>query len=151
MFRYDIAMRNNALKLFQLALAALLPLGVSAAEPDESGWQIVNYWSEWCAPCRVEIPMFNSLSEELSKSKIRVVGINFDDDPREVTLEIAEELGIEFPVLTTEEVAALSLRPPDVMPTTYILTPTNEVAAKLIGMQSREDILEQLSNLGLEI
>lgn len=144
-------MLNNALKLFQLSLVALLPLNINAAEPDESSWQIVNYWSEWCAPCRVEIPMFNALSEELSKSKIRVVGVNFDDDPREVTLEIAEELGIEFPTLITEEAAALSLRSPDVMPTTYILTPSNEVAAKLIGMQSREDMLEQLSNLGLEI
>lgn len=82
-------------------------------------------------------------------SDISVVGINFDDDPRPVTLEIAAELGIEFQTLTSAEAAALTLRSPDVMPTTYILSPENEVLAKLIGMQSREDILTQLRDLGI--
>jgi hypothetical protein len=37
------------------------------------------------------------------------------------------------------------------MPTTYILKPDGEVAAKLIGMQEREDILTKLEELGLAI
>ena len=132
-------------------MAVLLPLSIYAAEAEEANWRIVNYWSEWCAPCRIEIPMFNGLSRELASSKVIIAGVNFDEDPRDVTLEIAEELGIEFPTLTIEEVGELNLRPPDVMPTTYILTPSNEVAAKLIGMQSREDILEHLSELGVVV
>ena len=26
-------------------------------------WLIVNYWAEWCAPCRTEIPELNELYE----------------------------------------------------------------------------------------
>ena len=138
-------------KILQLTLAVLLPLSIYGAETEEANWRIVNYWSEWCAPCRIEIPMFNELSEQLSSSNVRIVGVNFDEDPREVTLDIADELGIEFPTLTLEQVEELDLRPPDIMPTTYILSPTNEVAAKLIGMQSKADILGQLMQLGLKV
>ena len=95
--------------------------------------------------------MFNELSEQLSSSNVRIVGVNFDEDPREVTLDIADELGIEFPTLTLEQVEELDLRPPDIMPTTYILSPKKEVAAKLIGMQSKADILGQLMQLGLTV
>ena len=137
--------------MFQLILAVLLPLSIYGAETEEANWRIVNYWSEWCAPCRIEIPMFNELSEQLSSSNVRIVGVNFDEDPREVTRDIADELGIEFPTLTLEQVEELDLRPPDIMPTTYILSPTNEVAAKLIGMQSKADILGQLMQLGLKV
>ena len=137
--------------MFQLILAVLLPLSIYGAETEEANWRIVNYWSEWCAPCRIEIPMFNELSEQLSSSNVRIVGVNFDEDPREVTLDIADELGIEFPTLTLEQVEELDLRPPDIMPTTYILSPKKEVAAKLIGMQSKADILGQLMQLGLTV
>lgn len=109
----------------------------------------MNYWSEWCAPCRVEIPMLNSLQERLKSSNIQIVGINFDEDPLEVTLNIAAELAIEFPVLSQQEVERLGLRPPDVLPTTYILSPSGEVVAKLIGMQDEQDILGELARLGL--
>lgn len=144
-------MLTHGRKMLQLTLAALLPLLICGAEAEEANWRIVNYWSEWCAPCRIEIPMFNELSEQLSSSNVRIVGVNFDEDPREVTLDIADELGIEFPTLTLEQAEELDLRPPDIMPTTYILSPTNEVAAKLIGMQSKADILGQLMLLGLMI
>ena len=144
-------MLTHGRKMFRLILAVLLPLSIYGAETEEANWRIVNYWSEWCAPCRIEIPMFNELSEQLSSSNVRIVGVNFDEDPREVTLDIADELGIEFPTLTLEQVEELDLRPPDIMPTTYILSPTNEVAAKLIGMQSKADILGQLMQLGLTV
>ena len=135
-----------------LTTLTLLPaVSLQAKEPEKENWHIVNYWSQWCAPCRVEIPMFNALSEELSSSNISIVGVNFDEDPRQTTLQIAEDLGIIFPVLTIEETTKLSLRPPDVLPTTYILSGSNEVLAKLIGQQSRQNILEQLKTLGFSL
>ena len=112
-------------------------------------WRIVNYWSEWCAPCRREIPMLNELNETLLTTNVTIVGVNFDEDPREKTLTIAEGMGIEFPTLTTDMVADLQLRAPDVLPTTYILSPDNEVVAKMIGEQTKESLQTQLASLNL--
>lgn len=141
------------IKSQHLLLAALVFFSGSlqAREDVNPSWKIVNYWSEWCAPCRVEIPMLNELSSELASSGVVVLGINFDEDPREKTLEIAEDLDIQFSVLTMDEVKKLALKPPDVLPTTYILASDNTVAAKLIGEQSEEEILESLLNLGLNL
>ena len=130
-------------------LLVTLPAGLYGDEPEQEKWKIINYWSEWCAPCRFEIPMLNELSKYLSSGNVIVLGVNFDDDPRENTLEIAATMNIEFPVLTFEEVAQLKLRAPDVLPTTYILSPTNEVVAKLIGQQTHQDLMAQLVDLGL--
>ena len=133
---------------FWLLLVAIVGFSLPAFSADEAPgtgkWRVVNYWSEWCAPCRIEIPMLNALSLELAAQGVAVVGVNFDEDPRALTLEIAEELEIEFPVLTNEEVALLGLRPPDVLPTTYLLSPDGEAVAKLIGMQTDAEIREQL-------
>lgn len=93
--------------------------------------------------------MLNELSMRLVNSNVMILGVNFDEDPRDLTLEIAEDMGIEFTVLSQQEVDLLGLRPPDVLPTTYLLSPSNEVKAKLIGMQSEQDILEALTLQGL--
>ncbi len=146
-----MTVRKKWLLPHSLLVIFLMQPGVRASEEAQENavWRVVNYWSEWCSPCRKEIPMLNALSQALDASKVKVVGVNFDEDPREVTLRIADDLGIEFPILTREEIGNLNLRAPDVMPTTYILTPDNELAATLIGLQSREQMREQLSRLGL--
>lgn len=35
-----------------------------AAEDLEGRWLVVNYWAEWCAPCREELPELNALDKE---------------------------------------------------------------------------------------
>ncbi|MFK8043789.1 TlpA family protein disulfide reductase [Congregibacter sp.] len=141
---------GNTLQI--VLLLVLLNSATATAEQTDvhSGvWRVVNYWSEWCSPCRKEIPMLNALSKELDPDRVRVVGVNFDDAARQETLKTAKALGIEFPTLSKSDVTALGLRGPDVMPTTYIVTPNNEVVAKLVGLQSRDQILKELSRLGL--
>ena len=134
-----------------IAYFCLAPAVVEIAGADEiqpgGPWKIVNYWSLWCAPCRVEIPELNQLSRELKSSDVVIVGINFDEDPFEKTLLIAERMGIEFPVLTSAEVEQLHLKAPDVLPTTYILSPDNKVKAKLIGPQDRTSLKAKLAEV----
>ena len=140
--------------LVGLALAATQLRDSQAAQlspQNQAKWLIVNYWSEWCAPCRVEIPVLNALNETLSSSNVTIVGVNFDEDPREITLSIAADMGIEFPTLTMDVVAELELRAPDVLPTTYILSPGREVVAKMIGAQTQESLLAQLAILNLPV
>lgn len=97
--------------------------------------------------------MLNELNAQLvsSGSKVQIVGVNFDENPREETMAIAQRMGVEFPTLTRETVKAMRLTPPSVLPTTYILSPDNQVVAKLIGEQNRAGLLAQLTQLDLAV
>ncbi len=140
------------MRLILVIVSSLVLTPISASEidlADQKAWKVVNYWSRTCAPCRVEIPELNVLYEELAASNVIVLGVNFDEDAREKTLKIAEFMGIKFPTLTQAKVEALQLKAPSVLPTTYILSPDNEVEARLIGAQDRNSIRDKLVELSV--
>jgi thiol-disulfide isomerase/thioredoxin len=68
-------------------------------------WQdkslIINFWATWCAPCRHEIPLLQSLAAEWGGRGMQVVGIAVDHRPE--VLQYADELKISYPLLIGEQ------------------------------------------------
>lgn len=41
---------------------------------------LIDFWAEWCGPCRMLGPIVDQISEEMG-SKIKVLKMNIDDNP----------------------------------------------------------------------
>jgi thiol-disulfide isomerase/thioredoxin len=59
---------------------------------------LVNFWASWCAPCRVEMPVLDSLRQSIEDSDFLFITMNEDIQTADAR-EFIEEYGFEFPVL----------------------------------------------------
>lgn len=121
-----------------------------AAERLEGQWLVINYWAEWCGPCRSEIPELNALAPELEKQSIGVFGVNFDGLQGDELTRASEALGIEFTVLAKDPSEHYGLPPSDALPVTYIVDDKGKVRERLLGEQNAEGLKSRLSALRQE-
>lgn len=62
---------------------------------------VLNFWATWCAPCRREIPLLESLYGAWRGRDVEIVGIAVDH--RDQVAAYAEELKIPYPLLVGEQ------------------------------------------------
>lgn len=117
------------------------------AEQLEGQWLVINYWAEWCAPCRTEIPELNRLSEQLEGRATQVLGVNFDALQGEALRQAADGFGIRFSVLAQDPAARYRLPRNEVLPVTYIIDSQGQVRERLVGEQTAAGLLARLDEL----
>lgn len=100
-------------------------------------WLVVNFWAEWCAPCLEEIPELNNLHNKAGQS---VLGVNFDQPELAELRRQISALGVNFPVVYTEQEQRLKELTPQVLPTTYVFDQQGLLLKKLVGPQTRQSI-----------
>lgn len=100
-------------------------------------WLVVNFWAEWCAPCLEEIPELNRLHNTENQ---RVLGVNFDwPELTELQRQISA-LGVQFPVIYSEQKQRLKELTPQVLPTTYVFDQQGKLLKTLVGPQTQQSI-----------
>lgn len=116
------------------------------AEQLDGQWLVINYWAEWCKPCRTEIPELNELSDELSGSGAQVLGVNFDALQGADLARVADTFAIRFTVLATDPAARLELPRNDVLPVTYIVGADGRLRERLLGEQTAAGLQARLAH-----
>lgn len=106
----------------------------------------INYWAEWCAPCREEIPEFNAFAAAYP-DQVQVLSVNFDGVPADALATQARGLGIEFPTLLRDPRSEFGVPPPMGLPETLVLDRGGKLLRVLSGPQTRADLETVLAAL----
>lgn len=108
-------------------------------------WLVINYWAQWCGPCRTEVPELNQLAE--SRPDVAVLGVNFDGLQGPELAAAAEALGIRFRVLATDPAERLGLPAREGLPVTYLIDDAGQFREQLLGEQTAQGLSERLAQL----
>ena len=109
---------------------------------------VINFWGQWCAPCRVETPEFQRVYADVRDRGVSFLGINVKDNDQ-LARAYLRNAGIEYPsVFDPRGEVALAFRnfPPAAIPSTVLLDRRGRVAAVYLGTVS-EDTLRSALNL----
>lgn len=118
-----------------------------AAERLEGQWLVINYWAEWCAPCRTEIPELNAFAAAQRDNGVKVLGVNFDGLQGDELSQAAERMGISFTVLAADPAKRFELPRSEALPVTYIIDAQGKVRERLLGEQSAAGLTAKLEAL----
>ncbi|MCP6699484.1 MULTISPECIES: TlpA disulfide reductase family protein [Pseudomonas] len=117
------------------------------AEQIEGHWLVLNYWAEWCGPCRTEIPELNAAAKQWQGQGVQVLGVNFDGLQGEDLKKASEALGIGFTVLASDPAERYELPPSEALPVTYIIDDKGKVREQLMGEQTLEGLKQKIEAL----
>jgi thiol-disulfide isomerase/thioredoxin len=109
-------------------------------------WLVVNYWATWCPPCIAEMPDLQSFHDEHADKDAMVIGINAELISQDRLQTFLEDYFISYPVFMSKpgQQSELGLIPG--LPTTFLVTPQGEVAARQIGPVTGEMIEQFIHN-----
>ena len=102
---------------------------------------IINIWSSWCAPCRLEHSALMELSE---KTNLNIIGLNYKDKKTNA-IKFLNELGNPFSkiLIDPDGIISISIGAYGV-PETFILNNNSKIIQKYIGPLTNDNILEIL-------
>lgn len=89
-------------------------------EKTANGVALVDFWAEWCGPCRTQLPILDEVYEEL-KEKATIGKVNVDEE-----LELAQIFGVQS------------------IPTLVLLKDGKAIDI-MVGVQSKETLVNKIN------
>lgn len=104
---------------------------------------VVNFWGSWCGPCVEEMPDLQRVHTSLGDD-VAFVGVNVRDR-EDKALEMAEETGVTYDLVTDTDGELISALEVASFPTTLLVLPTGTIADAIYLPISAERLCEKLN------
>lgn len=85
------------------------------------GLHLVDFWAEWCGPCRMQTPILEELSNEYESNQIKISKVNVDQE---------RELSLQFGVQS--------------IPTMLVIK-DGKLVDRLVGVRMKEPLKQELN------
>ncbi len=89
---------------------------------DNEGLSVVDFWAEWCGPCRKMTPIIDELSDEMD-GKVKIGKVNVDEN---------QEISLKYGIRSIP---------------TILFIKGGEVVDKLVGTSSKDFLKEKIETL----
>lgn len=103
---------------------------------------IVNFWASWCAPCRKEMPMFESLYRANKARGFEIIGVAIDSPER--AQPMLDSMDITYPILYAEQTGMKVMEsagnPDGFLPYSLLLDANGDVLDQVLGEIHQEQI-----------
>jgi thiol-disulfide isomerase/thioredoxin len=110
---------------------------------------IINFWATWCAPCRREMPLLQSLQDERDTGSLQVIGVALDNLPD--VKRFVTEIGVTYPILYGEyDASAVAESFGDEfvgLPFSAFIAPGGEILALLSGELQAERLRRLIAEM----
>lgn len=83
---------------------------------------LVDFWAEWCGPCRVMGPILEEIAGELQDSKIKIVKVNVD---------LAGELAQQYEIMSIPA---------------FKLFKGGKVVSEFVGSRSKQGVIDVIKD-----
>jgi thiol-disulfide isomerase/thioredoxin len=115
---------------------------------DLGGPTVLNLWATYCAPCRREIPDFETVHREVADT-VRFIGVNIGDTPEQIDDYLSS---LADPAVTYEQVADLMGDLPDALgtvtlPVTVFIGDGGEIVEVHDGPLEADDLRRRVATL----
>lgn len=118
---------------------------------------VVNFWAEWCAPCREEMPVFQEVYEQtmITGEPVVLLGVNLKRDSEENARGLIAELGITYINGRDEGGDDPFQGPiqhafgiPESYPVTVFIRPDGTIDTVRIGAMKSDELRERIKRAG---
>lgn len=82
---------------------------------------VVDFWAEWCPPCKIMLPIIEEVANEIDSSKMKIGKLDADQN---------QALAMKYSVMSIP---------------TMLVFKNGEVADKFVGAMSKEALMEKLA------
>jgi thiol-disulfide isomerase/thioredoxin len=98
------------------------------------GLTLVNFWSTWCEPCRMEMPALESIYRKRGRDGLKIVGVlHSDHSPDDEIAVYLDDLGVSYPVLRLHRRFAKPWGSVSVVPTSFLVNDEGRILRRYSG------------------
>ena len=108
---------------------------------------ILDFWATWCAPCRMEIPGLIALQKKYARQGLVVIGASVDEGGASMVKQFVEKMGMNYPVVLTDEKMQDLFGGIEVVPTTFIIDREGHIVKKYLGLTDQSEFEQEIKPL----